>query len=565
MLKGFPVSEGIGIGKAYILKEQELNYTHRIIADTKAELDRFQSSIEVFCKRTEALAESMAESVAPKEADIILGHIQMLRDPFLLSQVEDQIREGSCAEAALEHVLNTFIEMFSQVDDELTRQRATDVQDIKSRMLKILLNIEEKSLQDIPPESILVTEDLTPSMTAEMKKENVCGIVTEKGGRTSHSAILARALEIPAVLSVQHAAESLKDGDVIIVDGKKGVVIQNPDPAQTEEYRKQQAACEEEKKLLQGYIGKESATADGLKKEVFCNIGNVEDAVTALQKDGEGIGLFRTEFLFMDKQSAPSEEEQFAVYRKAAQLFKDKAVIIRTLDVGGDKEIPYLNMEKEENPFLGFRAVRYCLEHEALYETQLRAIVKASAFGNIKIMVPLVTSVSEIRAVRKKVKKIAVDFESTGIAYDRNLQIGVMIETPAASLIADLLAKESDFFSIGTNDLTQYTMAADRGNSQVAYLNRPYDPAVLRSIRHIIKCGTDAGIPVGMCGEAAADPLLIPLLIAFGLDKFSVNPASVLATRYNLSKWTQSEAAEVADRAMMLESADAVETFLRSI
>lgn len=297
---------------------------------------------------------------------------------------------------------------------------------------------------------------------------------------------------------------------------------------------------------------------------MFCNIGNVKDAITAAQKDGEGIGLFRTEFLFMDKPSAPSEEEQFEAYKKAAEIFNGKPVIIRTLDVGGDKGIPYLEMEKEENPFLGFRAVRYCLSHEELYETQLRAILRASAFGNLKIMVPLVTTAAEVRAVKEKVKKIAAELEKSGIEYDHGIQVGIMVETPAASLVADLLARESDFFSIGTNDLTQYTMAADRGNPQVAYLNKPYDPAVLRSIRHIIRCAKNAGIPVGMCGEAAADPLLIPLLLDFGLEEFSVSPTSVLATRYQISKWTKESAASVAKEVMNLETADAVERLLRS-
>ena len=390
------------------------------------------------------------------------------------------------------------------------------------------------------------------------------GIVTEKGGKTSHSAILAKAMEIPAVLSAEGALNALKDGEPVIVDGSQGLVLPNPQPEEETRYRQQKQAYETEKEILRGYIGRATVTADNETKEVFCNIGNVKDAITAAQKDGEGIGLFRTEFLFMDKPSAPSEEEQFEAYKKAAEIFNGKPVIIRTLDVGGDKGIPYLEMEKEENPFLGFRAVRYCLSHEELYETQLRAILRASAFGNLKIMVPLVTTAAEVRAVKEKVKKIAAELEKSGIEYDHGIQVGIMVETPAASLVADLLARESDFFSIGTNDLTQYTMAADRGNPQVAYLNKPYDPAVLRSIRHIIRCAKNAGIPVGMCGEAAADPLLIPLLLDFGLEEFSVSPTSVLATRYQISKWTKESAASVAKEAMNLETADAVERLLRS-
>lgn len=563
MLKGIAVSDGIGIGKAYVIKEEQLIY-EATAEDASKELQRLHQAVDTFCRRTEQLAESIAKSVKPKDAEIIRGHIQMLKDPYMISQMEEKIQSGASAEAACEEVLNQFIALFSGVDDELTRQRATDVADIKKRMLRILLGAEEKSLAEIPPESVLVTEDLTPSMTAEMKKEHVVGIVTEKGGKTSHSAILAKAMEIPAVLSAEGALNALKDGEPVIVDGSQGLVLPNPQPEEETRYRQQKQAYETEKEILRGYIGRATVTADNETKEVFCNIGNVKDAITAAQKDGEGIGLFRTEFLFMDKPSAPSEEEQFEAYKKAAEIFNGKPVIIRTLDVGGDKGIPYLEMEKEENPFLGFRAVRYCLSHEELYETQLRAILRASAFGNLKIMVPLVTTAEEVRAVKEKVKKIAAELEKSGIEYDHGIQVGIMVETPAASLVADLLARESDFFSIGTNDLTQYTMAADRGNPQVAYLNKPYDPAVLRSIRHIIRCAKNAGIPVGMCGEAAADPLLIPLLLDFGLEEFSVSPTSVLATRYQISKWTKESAASVAKEVMNLETADAVERLLRS-
>lgn len=563
MLKGIAVSDGIGIGKAYVIKEEQLTY-EATAEDASKELQRLHQAVDTFCRRTEQLAESIAKSVKPKDAEIIRGHIQMLKDPYMISQMEEKIQSGASAETACEEVLNQFIALFSGVDDELTRQRATDVADIKKRMLRILLGVEEKSLAEIPPESVLVTEDLTPSMTAEMKKEHVVGIVTEKGGKTSHSAILAKAMEIPAVLSAEGALNALKDGEPVIVDGSQGLVLPNPQPEEETRYRQQKQAYETEKEILRGYIGRATVTADNETKEVFCNIGNVKDAITAAQKDGEGIGLFRTEFLFMDKPSAPSEEEQFEAYKKAAEIFNGKPVIIRTLDVGGDKGIPYLEMEKEENPFLGFRAVRYCLSHEELYETQLRAILRASAFGNLKIMVPLVTTAAEVRAVKEKVKKIAAELEKSGIEYDHGIQVGIMVETPAASLVADLLARESDFFSIGTNDLTQYTMAADRGNPQVAYLNKPYDPAVLRSIRHIIRCAKNAGIPVGMCGEAAADPLLIPLLLDFGLEEFSVSPTSVLATRYQISKWTKESAASVAKEVMNLETADAVERLLRS-
>ena len=455
--------------------------------------------------------------------------------------------------------------MFLAADDELTRQRATDVNDIKAGLLRILLGVKEQNLSDIPAESIIITEDLTPSMTAALDKNNVCGIVTENGGRTSHSAILARALELPAVLSVPDAVSVMENGMTVIVDGSEGIVIAEPDKEAQQFYIEKQAAFAAEKILLADYFNKPTVTADGQKKEVYCNIGNISDAVTASEKSGEGIGLFRTEFLFMESEHAPDEALQFETYKKAAQLFKDGSVIIRTLDVGGDKGIPYLGMHDEPNPFLGFRAVRYCLENIELFKTQLRAILRASAFGSIRIMVPLITSVSEIRQVRKLIEEIKCELEAEGTDFDRNIQVGAMIETPAASMIADILAKECDFFSIGTNDLTQYTMAADRGNSQVSYLNNVYEPSVLRSIRHIIGCAGKAGIPVGMCGEAAADPLMTPLLIAFGLDEFSVNPASVLKTRYNISRWTKADADRIAEKAMSFATADETEAYLRGV
>lgn len=563
MIKGIGVSEGIGIGAAYIVKNQELSYVPHQVTDIPQELERFRSSVQVFCEETEKLAENMEGNVDPKETEIIRGHIVMMKDPYMQQQIEDQIKAGSCAEAACEATLDMFAQLFSQTGDEMTGQRASDVRDIKQRMLQILTGADYTSLQDIPDGSILVTEDLTPSMTAELKREHVRGIITEKGGKTSHSAILARALEIPAVLSVPHALQLIREGEPLILDGQEGLVLTDPDPQVKQQYEKRKKDFEEKKQKLRGYIGKETLTADGEKKKIYCNIGNPADAVTAVKMDGEGIGLFRTEFLFMDKNSAPGEEEQFQAYKKVAQLFKDRTVIIRTLDVGGDKGIPYLGMEKEENPFLGFRAVRYCLKNQEIYETQLRALIKASAYGNIKIMVPLVTSVTEIRAVKEKINEIKEEFRRKEIPHNRDLQVGVMMETPAASLIADLLAKECDFFSIGTNDLVQYTMAADRGNLQVAYLNRACDPAVLRSVRHIIKCAKDAGIPVGMCGEAAADPLLTPLLLSFGLEEFSVSPTSVLAARDNIAGWSKEAADAVAEKVMSMETAEDVEGYLK--
>ncbi len=564
MLRGIPVSEGIGIGKVFIIGDQEVSYEDHIVEDAGAEKKRFHDAVDEFCRRNSLLAEKMTGKVDDKEIDIIKGHEIMLRDPFLISQTEEKIDGGMCAEAACSEVMDMFISMFSAADDELTKQRAADIEDIRTRVLRILAGVEEVDLSEIPADSIVVMDELTPSITAELDRNNVNGIITEKGGMTSHSAILARAMEIPAVLSVENALSVLKEGSEVIVDGSEGTVTAEPDQEELQLWHDRQKSFREEQKMLENYKDRESLTADGIRKEVFCNIGSIRDAVTAVQKHGEGIGLFRTEFIFMERDSAPDEDTQFEIYRKAAELFGDRGVIIRTLDAGGDKGIGYLGMAREDNPFLGFRAIRYCLAHEDVFRTQLRAILRASAFGSIRIMIPLVTEVAEMRSVRALTEDIKNELRSEGKAFDEDIKIGAMIETPAACMTADMLAGECDFFSIGTNDLTQYTMAADRGNKQVGYLNDVFEPAVLRAVRYIIKCAGDAGIPVGMCGEAAADPRLTPLLISFGLDEFSVSPSSVLRTRYNISLWTRDKADKIAAAVMDMTSADEIKAYLTS-
>lgn len=565
MYNGIGASSGIGIGRVMIIKEQALSYAPTTDATPEQEIERYKQALNKFVEHTMAKAEQMKSSVGEKEAEIIMGHAAMLQDPYMNSEIEKQMQSGSSAEKALETICDMFITMFESTGDELTMQRATDVKDIKKGMLSVLLGIEEADISKAPKGTIIVVDDLTPSMTTGIVKENIAGIITQTGGKTSHSAILARALEIPAVLSVAGVVEKLADGQQVIIDGSKGIVIDAPTEEQLKDYKEKRNKFLKEKEELKKYIGMATATADGRVVELVGNIGNPDNAKQVVECDGEGVGLFRTEFLFMDSDSMPTEEQQFEAYKKAALVLKDKPLIIRTLDIGGDKEIPYLGLKKEENPFLGFRAVRFCLENTQLYKTQLRALLRASAFGNIKIMVPLVTCVDEIRAVKALVKEIMADLDSQGIAYNKEIQVGVMMETSASVMVADLLAREADFFSIGTNDLTQYTMCVDRGNADVAYLYSVYNPAVLRAVKHIIECGSKEGIMVGMCGEAAADPLMIPLLVAFGLSEFSVSATSVLATRKVISMWTQQEAQQVAQRTMQLETEKEVEEYLRSV
>ncbi len=563
MVKGIGGSAGYGVGKVVVISDAKPEYVVKNITDTEAEIKRYEDAVASFEKKTQAMADTMRSQVGEHNAEILEGHILLLKDPGMEEITKSTIKGGTCAEAAFESACDMFIQMFQMTGDELLQQRVTDINDIRMRMLKILTGTPDVNMAEVPAGTVLVATDLTPSMTAGIVKENVVGILTEVGGQTSHSAILARALQIPAVLSINGIVSKVHNGMEVALDGIHGECFLEPDEQQKKEYLIKRAEFIKQREMLQIYKGKETVTADGEKLMLFGNIGKPEDASQVLINDGEGIGLFRTEFLFMGASKLPTEEEQFAAYKQAAEIMAGKSVIIRTLDVGGDKDIPYLGLEKEDNPFLGFRAVRYCLKNEDVYKVQLRALLRASAFGDVKIMIPLVTCVEEVRAVKALVKRLMAELDAEGRKYNKDIEIGVMIETPAASLIADLLAKEADFFSIGTNDLTQYTMAVDRGNAKVSYLYSAYNPAVLRSMKHIIETGKAAGITVGMCGEAAADPLLIPLLVSFGLEEYSVSATSVLATRGILSKWSKKEADELAEKALSLSTEAEVAELLK--
>ena len=538
MYKGIGASAGIGIGKIVKIKEEELNYTKQSIEDTEAEKKRLSDAIEVFIEKTQKMVESMKVTAGEQEAEILEGHIMMIQDPAISEQIEAKIDgEKINAEAAVEEACDFFAQIFAMADDELTQQRASDLGDIKTRLIKILLGIEEVDISAVPEGTILVAEDLTPSMTAGM--------------------------EIPAVLSIENIVSIVNDGDEVVLDGSTGEAFINPEASVVEEYKAKKAKFLEEKAALQKFVGQKSQTADGHVVELVANIGGPDEAEGVLERDGEGVGLFRSEFLFMESDAIPSEEAQFEAYKKVAETLDGKPVIIRTLDIGGDKALPYLGLPTEENPFLGFRAVRFCLQRkEDIYKPQLRALLRASAFGKVRIMVPLVTCVDELRAVKAIIEELKQELDAEGIAYDKDIQVGVMMETAAASLIADILAKEADFFSIGTNDLTGYTMAADRGNPDVAYLYSAYNPAVLRSIRNIISAANKEDIMAGMCGEAASDPLLVPVLLGFGLNEFSVSATAILATRKVMSLWTMDECKALVDEIMQLETEAEVKALL---
>ena len=566
MLKGTNVSSGIGIGNAVIVEEKELVIRREAVADAAAEVERFKGALDTTLKKTEELAADLATRVGEKEAEIMQGHMMLLMDPMLTGEIETAITgESICAEYAIEQVCTTYADMFASMDDELMQQRATDMRDIKERMQRELLGLESVDIAALPAGTILVAKDLTPSMTAGIRPENVAGIVTELGGKTSHSAILARALEIPAVVAVPDLMSQVENGHVIVLDGSEGIVYVDPDQAVVDEFAAKREKFLKEKKELEQYIGKPTVTKDGVHIEFVANIGKPQDLEKVLQYDGEGVGLFRTEFLFMDRTAMPTEEEQFEAYKAVAEGLKGKPVIIRTLDIGGDKEIPYMGLTRDENPFLGYRAIRFCLDRkDDVYRPQLRALLRASAYGNIKIMVPMVTCIEELREAKALIEEIKKELDEKNIPYKKDIEVGIMVETAAASLMADVFAKEAAFFSIGTNDLTQYTMSVDRGNDKVSYLYSTFNPAVLRSIKRIITCGREAGIMVGMCGEAASDPLMIPLLLAFGLNEFSMSASAILFSRKLITGYSVEELQAVADKAMSFATAAEVEAYMKA-
>lgn len=564
---GVGAAEGIGIGVAKVVREQSVEVIKKDIPDIETEVKNFMEILEITKAETEEMSQTLEKNASAKEAEILFGHIMLMSDPMLVDEIVNRIKNDKvCAEYAIDEVCNQYAAVFASMDDELMQQRATDMHDIKLRLIKKILGIESTDLSKLPYGSILVAKDLTPSMTAGLNPENVLGIVTEFGGKTSHSAILARALEIPAVVGLSDLPDDIKDDTDILIDGESGEVIILPNEEEKAEYEKKRNEFASNKELLKKYRELSSISKDGKRVEIAGNIGSPEDVNKVIENGGEGIGLFRTEFLFMDRDSMPSEEEQFESYKKVAVAMDGKPVIIRTLDIGGDKEIPYMGIQKDENPFLGYRAIRLCLDRkEDIYIPQLRALLRASAFGNIKIMLPLITSMDEIREAKALIETIKAEFDSKNIAYNKDIEVGIMIETAAASLLADIFAKEVDFFSIGTNDLIQYTMSVDRGNVKIAGLYSPFSPAVLRSIHRIITEGKKAGIMVGMCGEAAADPLLIPVLLSWGMDEFSMSASSILKARQIISLCDSDALRTKVDKVLELATESEIRDYLKKL
>ncbi len=564
---GVGAAEGIGIGVAKVVREQNVEVVKKAVSDSEAEVNNFMRVLDITKAETEEMSQALEKNASAKEAEILFGHIMLMSDPMLVDEIVNRIKgESVCAEYVIDEVCNQYAAVFASMDDELMQQRATDMLDIKTRLIKKILGIENTDLSKLPYGSILVAKDLTPSMTAGLNPDNVLGIVTQFGGKTSHSAILARALEIPAVVGLSNLPEDISDDTDILLDGESGEVIILPTDAEKSDYENKKKKYDTNKEMLKKYRELPSISKDGKKVEIAGNIGSPEDAKKVIENGGEGIGLFRTEFLFMDRDCMPTEEEQFESYKEVATAMEGKPVIIRTLDIGGDKEIPYMGIVQDENPFLGYRAIRLCLDRkDDIYIPQLRALLRASAFGNIKIMLPLITSMDEIREAKALISDIKKELDEKNIAYNKSIEVGIMVETAAASLLADIFAKEVDFFSIGTNDLIQYTMSVDRGNVKIAGLYSPFSPAVLRSINRIITEGKKAGIMVGMCGEAAADPLLIPVLLAWGMDEFSMSASSILKSRQIISGCDSKDLKAKVDKVLEMSTEGEIKEYLKKL
>jgi phosphotransferase system enzyme I (PtsI) len=565
-VKGLGVSQGIGIGNAFIIEKGNINIKKIKISDASAEKDRLKNALYSCKKQLEELYEMTARKIGEKEAQIFKSHELMLEDETFISEVESKIENESVnAEFALNEVSNAYINMFDSIKDEYLRARSEDVKDVMNRVLKVLLDVKHTDYTDMKENSIVVARDLTPSDTAQLDRTKVVAMITEIGGTTSHAAIIARLMEIPTVVGIEGIVDKIKNDDLIICDGKSGKIIINPNNKQLALYYDKKEKEETIKNQLKKQIGLPTITIDGFKVELSSNIGSPNDLPSAIQHDAEGIGLFRSEFIFMNRACPPSEDEQFEQYREVVLKMGQKPVIIRTLDIGGDKEVPYLDMPKEVNPFLGYRAIRLCLGNIDVFRTQLRAILRASIYGNVKIMFPMISTMKELRDSKKILEKSKQELRDEGIPFKEDIEIGIMIEIPSAAIISDMLAREVDFFSIGTNDLIQYTMAVDRMNSKLSHLYSQYHPALLRLINRVIENGHKAGIWVGMCGEAAGDPKLIPVFIGMGLDEFSMNAPSILHSRYIIRSLNKKDMWKIAENTLNMETAYDVENYLSRI
>jgi phosphotransferase system enzyme I (PtsI) len=570
-IKGIAASEGYAIGRAVILREETIpqGVTYVEAGEEAAELSRFDAAVAAARGELEELFEKMKTGGRENEAEIFEAHLMLLEDEELIGAAQERIRSQRYkAEAAMNESGEEVAVMLAALDDEYLRERAADVRDVSRRVIRKLGNgseseVVQNSAAGSTEKSILFAVDLTPSDTAQLDPSVIGGFVTAAGGRTSHSAIIARSVGIPAIVGVGDAALHIEDGQLVIVDGTAGIVLVEPEAEELARYHSlQQHAANQRAELIQ-FRGKPSVSADGHQVELVANIGSVQDARQAQERGAEGVGLFRTEFLYMGRPDLPTEDQQFTAYKEAAEAFgQDAPIVIRTMDIGGDKELPSLQLEKEDNPFLGYRAIRICLDRPDLFKTQLRAVLRASAFGNLKIMFPMIATLGEWRAAKALLEQAKEELKSENIAYNEKIEAGIMIEIPAAAQMADRFAREVDFFSIGTNDLVQYTMAADRMNPKLGYLSDPLHPPVLRLIHQVISAAHQENKWVGMCGEMAGTPIALPILLGMGLDEFSMSASAVLPARAILSRLDRSKLAALAEAVLDMDDAEAVRTYV---
>ncbi len=558
-LKGIAASDGIAIANAYRLVQPDLTFTKTTIQDINAEQQRLAAALKKTEEELAAIQQLTQEKLGAQEAAIFGAHLLVVKDPELIGPINQKIADEAVnAEFALNEVSTMFVSLFEGMDDEYMSERAADIKDVSNRVLAHLLGVHIPNPSNISEQVIVVANDLTPSETAQLDRKFVLGFTTDIGGRTSHSAIMARSLEIPAVVGTGTATTTIQDGDLLIVDGLTGNVLVNPVEDVVATYRKKTQDFTAQQAEWATLRHEKTISKDGVQVELAANIGSPNDLEGVLRHGGEGIGLYRTEFLYMGRENLPSEDEQFTAYKMVLEGMEEKAVVIRTLDIGGDKNLPYLALQEEMNPFLGHRAIRLCLDYQDIFRTQLRALLRASTYGNLKIMFPMIATLQEFRDAKAILLEEKENLLAQGIAVSEQIEIGIMVEIPSTAVMADTFAKEVDFFSIGTNDLIQYTMAADRMNEKVSYLYQPYNPAILRLIKMVIDAAHKEKKWAGMCGEMAGDEYAVPLLLGLGLDEFSMSATSILKTRSLIKNLSVADMQALATEALQLATADEI-------
>lgn len=563
-LHGIAASKGIVIAKAFLLEELNLDFAIKKVDDLNKEIEDYQEAVVKSLMQLKEIKKIAQQKLGDDEAEVFEAHQTILQDPELEAKIMEKIKQKIDAPTAIKQVTDEFINIFEMMNDEYFKARAADIKDVRKRLIANVLNVSLPSLMEIKEEVIIVAQDLTPSETSQLNKNYTKGFITNIGGRTSHAAIMARSMEIPAIVGTKTAMQDINNGDQVIMDAISGNVIVNPSKEQLKIAQQKLAEYQKELKMLKKFKKKKTYSKDQYHVELAANIGTPNDLDGVIDNGAEAIGLYRTEFLYMNSKELPDEETQFQAYKKVVETMDGKPVVVRTLDIGGDKELPYLKFEEEMNPFLGYRAIRMCLDKPEIFKVQLRALLRASAYGNLKIMFPMVSTLDEFREAKKMLLAEKTNLISDNVAVSDNIEIGIMVEIPSTAMMADTFAKEVDFFSIGTNDLIQYTMACDRMNEQISYLYQPYNPAILRMVKNVVDAANSNGKWAGMCGEMASDPVAIIILLGLGLHEFSMSPSAILAARMQIAGLKKSELEKHVDYILDLSTANQVEEYVKT-